>query len=81
MIITVAQMRAARALLGMNQSELAVAAGVAFPTVQRMERGGISTSKHETVMRVVEALQEAGVEFIPENGGGPGVRLKESTLS
>ena len=80
-MISPAQLRAARALLGLDQRALAALAGVSLPTGQRMEassgdvRGAIST-----LTKVVEALDAAGVELIandqPSQGRGRGVRLK-----
>ena len=85
-MISPAQLRAARALLGLDQRSLAALAGVSLPTIQRMEasdgdvRGAIST-----LTKVVEALDAAGVELIandqPSQGRGRGVRLKEPTQS
>jgi len=79
-MITGAQIRAARALLGLDQKTLAEMAGVSVPTIQRMEkRGGTVGGGVETLTRVVEALERAGVELIAEGaesrGGGRGVRL------
>ena len=80
-MISPAQLRAARALLGLDQRSLAALAGISLPTIQRMEassgdvRGAIST-----LTKVVEALDAAGVELIandqPSQGRGRGVRLK-----
>jgi len=81
-MITAAQMRAARALLGIDQKTLADLAGVSVPTIQRMEasRGNVR-GVVESLTRVVEALDRAGVALIGENApsaaGGRGVRLKE----
>ncbi len=71
------QIKAARALTDMNQSELATKAGVNVNTIRAMEARGNSVlvSGMETVMKVQNALEAAGVVFIPENGGGAGVRL------
>ena len=82
-MISAAQLRAARALLGIDQKKLAEMAGVSLPTIQRMEaskeehvRGVVST-----LTRIVEALDVAGIELIgndhPSQGRGRGVRLKE----
>jgi predicted transcriptional regulator len=81
-VITSFQMRAARALLGIDQRTLAELAGVSLPTIQRMEAStGNVRGVVETLMRVVEAFERAGVELIGEQarseGGGRGVRLKE----
>ena len=81
-MITGAQMRAARALLGIDQKRLAELAGVSLPTVQRMEASrGTVRGVIESLTRVVEALDRAGIELIGEGGTstgtGRGVRLKE----
>ena len=81
-VITSFQMRAARALLGIDQKTLAELAGVSLPTIQRMEAStGNVRGVVETLMRVVEAFDRAGVELIGEqarsDSGGRGVRLKE----
>lgn len=77
-MLTAAQLRAARGLVDWSQSELAAAAGLSLPTVKRMEGPlGPGKSSAENVEAVQRALEAAGVEFIPENGGGPGVRLRE----
>lgn len=80
-MMTAAQMRAARALLGIDQRTLAELAGVSLPTIQRMEASeGNVRGVVESLTRVVEALDRAGVELIAENapssGGGRGLRLK-----
>ncbi len=74
-------MRAARALLGIDQRQLAGLAGLSVPTIQRMEASdGTVRSNVESLVKVVEALSRAGVELIDENAvshnGGRGVRLK-----
>lgn len=70
------QIRAARALVGWTANDLAKASGVSYPTVQRLDatRGEVG-GRHDTVQSIRTALEAAGVEFIPENGGGAGVRL------
>ena len=80
--MTAAQMRAARALLGWDQRRLAESAGVSVPTVQRMESSdGNVRGNVDTLVKVVEALQRAGIELLGEGAssptGGRGVRLKE----
>jgi transcriptional regulator with XRE-family HTH domain len=80
-MITAGQMRAARALLGIDQRELAERAGVSVPTIQRMEASeGTVRGVIESLTKVVEALDRAGIELIgenaPSNGAGRGVRLK-----
>jgi len=82
-MITAAQMRAARALLGIDQKTLAELAGVSVPTIQRMEASqGNVRGMVESLTKVVEALNLAGIELIGEGAqslsGGRGVRLKES---
>ena len=69
------QLRAARGLTGMSQSEVAKAAGVSVPTLKRAEAGGPIKVADDTIAAIAKALEKAGVEFIPENGGGAGVRL------
>lgn len=71
------QIKAARALADLNQEQLAERSGVSVNTIRNMEaRGGDQlVSGLGTVMKVQEALEAAGVQFIPENGGGAGVRL------
>lgn len=71
------RMRAARALTGLSQPEVAAAAGVSVPTLKRAEAGGPIKVADETVQAIARALEKAGVEFIPENGGGAGVRLRK----
>jgi len=83
-MITASQLRAARALLGIDQQRMAELAGVSLPTIQRMEassdnvRGVIGS-----LMKVLEALDQAGIEMIGEGaasvGEGRGVRFKEAT--
>lgn len=80
-MITAAQMRAARALLGVDQRGLAELAGLSLPTVQRMEASdGQVRGQVDSLVRVVDALDRAGVELIGEgaasSGGGRGVRLR-----
>ena len=80
-MITAAQMRAARALAGIDQKTLARLAGVSVPTIQRMEASpGTVRGVIESLTRIVEALDRAGIELIGEGavsaGGGRGVRLK-----
>ena len=80
-MITAAQMRAARALLGIDQRQLAELSDVSLPTIQRMEASdGNVRGVVDTLTKVVEALDAAGVELISENvrsvGDGRGVRFK-----
>lgn len=68
------QVKMARAALGLGVRDLAKLAGVSPNTVTRFEGGGgVHTSN---LQKIQAALETAGVAFIPENGGGPGVRLK-----
>jgi len=81
-LLTAAQMRAARALVGMEQRALAEASGVSLPTIQRMEASqGVVRGVIESLMKVMGALEAAGVEFINEGAtsadGGRGVRLRK----
>ncbi|CAN7516768.1 helix-turn-helix domain-containing protein [Mesorhizobium caraganae] len=73
--MTPIQMRMARAAVGWGVRELAEKAGVTANTVTRIENG--SDAKQSTVAALRAALEAAGVEFIPENGGGAGVRLRK----
>ena len=76
--VSIRQLKAARALLGWSQDELAVAADVSKPTIKRLEaHDGALGGRTETRQKIREALEFAGIEFIEENGGGPGVRLKK----
>ena len=80
-MITAAQLRAARALVGMDQKDLAVASGLSLPTIQRMEASeGVIRGNVDSLMKLIAALEAAGVELINEGAvserGGRGVRLK-----
>ncbi len=72
------QSRGARGLLGWSQSQLAESAGLSLPTVKRFETGTGAKVSADAVAKMRTALEVAGVEFIPENGGGAGVRLRKS---
>lgn len=77
-MISIRQMKAARALLAWSQGELAAASGISEPTIARLEStDGPVGGRAETAQALVAALEKAGVEFIPENGGGAGVRMKK----
>lgn len=85
-MITAAQLRAARALLGIDQRTLAEMAKVSLPTIQRMETSeGNVRGVVDTLTKVVEALDAAGLELIgdnaPSSGSGRGVRLKEAATT
>jgi transcriptional regulator with XRE-family HTH domain len=80
-MITGAQMRAARALLGIDQRELAQRSGLSLPTIQRMESSdGVVRGNVDSLMKLVEALGAAGIELIGDgmasHSGGRGVRLR-----
>ncbi len=84
-MITAAQLRAARALLGIDQKMLAGMAGVSLPTVQRMEASeGTVRGTVDTLTKVIEALNAAGIELIGDHArsdaGGRGVRLREARI-
>jgi DNA-binding XRE family transcriptional regulator len=78
LVATVEQIRGARGLLGWSQSELAARAGLSLPTVKRLETGVGARVSDEARSRIQRALEAAGIIFISENGGGPGVRLRKS---
>ena len=82
-MITSQQMRAARALLGLDQRQLAELAGLSLPTIQRMEASdGQVRGIVDTLVKVITALERAGIELLGENapstGVGRGVRLRET---
>jgi len=83
-MITSQQMRAARALLGLDQRQIAELAGLSLPTIQRMEASdGQVRGVVDTLVKVITALEGAGIELLGENapssGVGRGVRLRETT--
>lgn len=74
--MTSEQMRAARALIRWEQKDLAEKSGVSLPTVKRLEtKPGVISANGPTIDALLRAFSEAGVQFIPENGAGAGVRL------
>lgn len=82
-MITSGQLRAARALLGIDQRELAQRCGLSLPTIQRMEASdGVVRGNVDSLMKLVDALAAGGIELIGEGtsstGGGRGVRLKSA---
>ena len=84
-MITATQLRAARALLGIDQQTLADLSGVSLPTIQRMEASqGNVRGVIDTLTKVVEALNAAGVELIGDNAkseaGGRGVRFRSPAV-
>ena len=82
-MITSGQLRAARALLGIDQREMAQRCGLSLPTIQRMEASdGVVRGNVDSLMKLVDALAAGGIELIAEGasstGGGRGVRLKSA---
>ena len=82
-MITAGQLRACRALLGIDQRQLAEAAGLSLPTIQRMEASdGVIRGNVDSLMKLVAALDALGIELISDNamsrGGGRGIRLKRA---
>ena len=75
-MLTPGQCRAARGMLGWNQQELARRARVGIVTVHQLE-AGLSQPRRATLDVIRHAFETAGIEFIDENGGGPGVRLRK----
>jgi transcriptional regulator with XRE-family HTH domain len=80
-MISAGQLRASRALLGIDQRKLAEAAGLSLPTIQRMEASeGVIRGNVDSLMKLIAALDELGIELIAENAasqsGGRGVRLR-----
>ena len=75
--MTSAQMRAARGLVNWSVRELSERSGVHRNTITNFETGK-SGGDPDTIAKLQRALESAGVEFIPENGGGAGVRLRKS---
>jgi len=82
-MITAGQLRAARALLGLDQKTLAELAGLSVPTIQRMEASdGVIRGNVDSLMKLIGALETRGLVLLSEGaasaGGGRGVRLKQS---
>jgi transcriptional regulator with XRE-family HTH domain len=80
-LTAVEQLRAARALLGWSQAELASRASLSLPTVKRVEGGFGPNVSEEARLRLQQALESAGIEFLEENGAGFGVRFRKSGRS
>jgi len=81
-MITAAQLRAARALIGIDQRRLAELSGLSVPTIQRMEASeGVIRGNVDSLMKLIDALDAAGIELIADGGvsagGGRGIRLKK----
>jgi ribosome-binding protein aMBF1 (putative translation factor) len=80
-MIEAAQVRAARALIGWSQTKLAETADVSLSIVERFEAGAPQPIAGEAVAKMRAALEAAGVDFIPKNGGGAGVRMRKGRES
>lgn len=85
-MITAGQLRAARALLGIDQRQLAALAALSVPTIQRMEASdGVIRGNVDSLMKLIAALDAAGIELIGEGasspGGGRGVRLRTPAVA
>jgi transcriptional regulator with XRE-family HTH domain len=83
-MLSSAQLRAARALAGLDQRQLAEKAGLSVPTIQRMEASeGVIRGNVDSLVKIVAALDQAGVELLADGAsstnGGRGVRLKSQT--
>ena len=78
LLVSIGPLKAARALLGWSQEELATASDVSLPTIKRLEAAeGWLAGRQTTSHKIRAALELAGIEFLNENGGGPGVRLRK----
>jgi transcriptional regulator with XRE-family HTH domain len=76
-LVTIRQIKAARALLGWSQGDLAQHSSISEPTIARLESvDGPVAGRPKTADKIRGALEKAGIQFIDENGGGPGVRLR-----
>lgn len=85
-MITAAQLRAARALIGLEQRKLAELSGLSVPTIQRMEASeGTIRGNVDSLVKLIDALDAAGIELIGDNAassaGGRGVRLKTAAAA
>ena len=85
-MITAAQLRAARALLGIDQRQLAELSGLSVPTIQRMEASdGVIRGNVDSLVKLIGGLESAGIELIAEGAasqsGGRGVRMRAQTES
>jgi transcriptional regulator with XRE-family HTH domain len=77
-LLTTRQIKAARALLGWSQGDLAQHSSISEPTIARLESvDGHIAGRPNTAEKIRAALEKAGIEFIDENGGGRGVRLRK----
>jgi transcriptional regulator with XRE-family HTH domain len=78
--VSIRQIKAARALLAWSQEQLAAAAGISVPTIKRLEaQDGVLGGRADTGEKIEAALRKAGIDFIEENGGGAGVRLRKKS--
>ena len=75
-MITPGQIRGARAMIGLTQAELAKLAGLSTTGLNNIEKGN-ADPKASTLRSIQAALEQAGIQFIAENGGGPGVRFRD----
>lgn len=71
------QLKAARALIGWSQAQVAEAANLSIPTVKRAEGQAALSASTDAIAAIQAALEAAGVMFLPENGNGPGVALRK----
>jgi len=80
--VSIRQLKAARTLVGWSQENLAKAARVSLPTIKRLEAAeGLLGGRNATALKIRTALERAGIQFIDENGGGRGVRLRKRQQS
>jgi transcriptional regulator with XRE-family HTH domain len=80
--VSIRQLKAARALVGWSQEDLSAESNISIPTIKRLEANdGQIGGRSQTAEQLVMALERAGVQFIDENGGGPGVRLRSRKRS
>lgn len=80
-LVSIRQIKAARALAGLSQADLATASGISLPTVKRLEaQDGDLGGRPTTIAAIRAALEAAGVVFLPENENGPGVALRKGLL-
>jgi transcriptional regulator with XRE-family HTH domain len=75
--VTSSQLRAARHLANLSQADIAEATGLSLPTIKRAESEREVPISSESIAAIRSALEAAGVEFIDQNGAGPGVRLRD----
>jgi transcriptional regulator with XRE-family HTH domain len=77
-VIVASQIKAARAMLGMDQQELSKIANIGISTLKRIELAAEVTGTARSLLKIQKALEAAGIEFLPEEAGrGPGVRLTQ----